>query len=293
MSGIISLFYVVSYLIKIIITKRYKPMKNFRIYLIGTLLLSFFFVSCTSVPLTGRKQLNLIPESEMLSMSFSQYDQFLKEHPESNNQMQVAMVKKVGSRIAAAVEKYLSQSGQSQEIKNYQWEYHLVEDDQANAWCMPGGKIVVYTGILPITKDENGLAVVLGHEIAHAVAKHGNERMSQALLTQLGGVALSEALQSKPQQTQALWMSVYGIGTQVGVLLPYSRTQESEADHLGLIFMAMAGYNPQSALDFWVRMEQQSQGSPPEILSSHPANQTRINDIKKELPEAMRYYKKG
>jgi predicted Zn-dependent protease len=268
-------------------------MKNFKTYLISVILLSFFFVSCSSVPLTGRKQLSLIPESEMLSMSFSQYDQFLKEHPESNNQMQVAMVKKVGSKIAAAVEKYLSQNGLSQEIKNYQWEYHLVEDDQANAWCMPGGKIVVYTGILPITKDANGLAVVLGHEIAHAVAHHGNERMSQALLTQLGGIALSEALQSKPQETQALWMSVYGVGTQVGVLLPYSRTQESEADHLGLIFMAMAGYNPQGALDFWVRMEQQSQGSPPEILSSHPANQTRINDIKKELPEAMRYYKKG
>lgn len=268
-------------------------MRNLISIVISTLLLSFLFVSCSSVPITGRKQLNLIPESEMLSMSFSQYDQFLKEHQESNNVMQVAMVKKVGSKIASAVERYLTQIGKTQEVNNYKWEYHLVVDNQANAWCMPGGKIVVYTGILPITKDENGLAVVLGHEIAHAVAHHGNERMSQALLTELGGIALSEALQSKPQETQNLWMSVYGVGTQVGVLLPYSRAQESEADHLGLIFMAMAGYNPQGALDFWVRMQQQSQGAPPEFLSDHPANQTRINDIKAELPEAMRYYKKG
>ena len=157
----------------------------------------------------------------------------------------------------------------------------------------PEGKIVVYTGILPVTQDENGLAVVLGHEIAHAVAHHGNERMSQALLAQLGGVALSQALKDEPQQTQQLWMAAYGIGAEVGVLLPYSRTQESEADHLGLIFMAMAGYDPHGALEFWQRMMAQSQGSPPVFLSDHPANQTRINDIKSELPEAMKYYKKG
>jgi len=268
-------------------------MINFKIYLLNLLLLCFFFISCSSVPITGRKQLNIIPESEMLSMSFTQYNQFLKEHQESTNLQQVAMVKKAGSKIATAVEQYLTRNGRSQEVKNYKWEYHLVVDQEANAWCMPGGKIVVYTGILPITKDENGLAVVLGHEIAHAVAHHGNERMSQALLTQLGGVALSEALSSKPEQTKNLWMGVYGVGTQVGVLLPYSRTQESEADHLGLIFMAMAGYNPQGALDFWVRMQQQSKGEPPVFLSDHPANQTRINDIKAEMPEAMRYYKKG
>jgi predicted Zn-dependent protease len=268
-------------------------MKRIRIYLFIITLFSFFFVSCSSVPLTGRKQLNIIPESEMLSMSFSQYDQFLKEHKDSNNPQQVAMVKKVGGNIAAAVEQYLRQNGKADEVKNYKWEYHLVEDSQVNAWCMPGGKIVVYTGIMPLTKDENGLAVVLGHEIAHAVAHHGNERMSQALIAQLGGVALSEALKNKPQETQQLWMSVYGVGAEVGVLLPYSRTQESEADHLGLIFMAMAGYNPNGALDFWQRMVQQSQGSPPVFLSDHPANQTRINDIKAELPEAMKYYKKG
>jgi predicted Zn-dependent protease len=268
-------------------------MKQLRIYLVTITLLSLFFMSCSSVPLTGRKQLNLIPESEMLSMSFTQYDQFLKDHQESNNAQQVALVKRVGSNIAAAVEQYLRQNGKTSEIGNYKWEYHLVEDPQVNAWCMPGGKIVVYTGILPVTQNENGLAVVLGHEIAHAVAHHGNERMSQGLLAQLGGVALSEALKSKPAQTQQLWMSVYGVGAQVGVLLPYSRTQESEADHLGLIFMAMAGYDPNGALEFWQRMQAQSQGEPPVFLSDHPANQTRINDIKAELPEAMKYYKKG
>ncbi|HKB87407.1 MAG TPA: M48 family metallopeptidase [Ignavibacteriaceae bacterium] len=268
-------------------------MKKLKFYFIYLTIFSFFFVSCSSVPITGRKQLKLIPESEMLSMSFSQYNQFLKEHQESNNPQQVALVTQVGSKIAAAVEQYMRQNGLSDQVKNYKWEYHLVVDSEANAWCMPVGKIVVYTGILPITKDANGLAVVLGHEIAHAVAHHGDERMSQALIAQLGGVALSQALKDKPQQTQQLWMAAYGVGAEVGVLLPFSRTQESEADHLGLIFMAMAGYDPHGALDFWQRMQQLGQGSPPVFLSDHPANQTRINDIKSEMPEAMKYYKQG
>lgn len=268
-------------------------MQKLKIYLLTLLLLTFFFSACSSVPITGRKQLRLIPENEMLSMSFDQYNQFLKEHRESNNSDQVAMVKRVGSKIASAVEEYLRQNNLGSEIKNYQWEYHLIVDSEANAWCMPGGKIVVYTGILPITQNENGLAVVLGHEISHAIAHHGDERMSQALIAQLGGVALSEALKNKPQETQQIFMAAYGVGAEVGVLLPYSRTQESEADHLGLIFMAMAGYDPNGALTFWERMQSQSHGSPPVFLSDHPANQTRINDIKSELPEAMKYYKKG
>lgn len=268
-------------------------MQRLNTYFLSTLLLSLFFISCSSVPLTGRKQLSLIPESEMLSMSFSQYDQFLKEHQESNNAQQVEMVKQVGSKIASAVENYLRQNNLANEINNYKWEYHLVVDSEANAWCMPGGKIVVYTGILPVTQNENGLAVVLGHEISHAIAHHGDERMSQALVTQLGGVALSEALKNKPQETQQIFMTAFGIGTQLGILLPFSRTQESEADHLGLIFMSMAGYDPHGALDFWQRMQQQNQSSAPEFLSDHPANQTRINDIKNEMTEAMKYYKKG
>ena len=267
-------------------------MKKLKYYLITIVFFSFIFVSCSSVPITGRKQLQLIPESQMLSMSFSQYNQFLKEHQESNNTQQVAMVKQVGGRIASAVEQYLRENKLADEVKNYKWEYHLVVDSEVNAWCMPGGKIVVYTGILPITKNENGLAVVLAHEIAHAVAHHGDERMSQALITQLGGVALSQALQDKPQLTQQLWMTAYGVGAELGVLLPFSRTQESEADHLGLIFMAMAGYDPHGALEFWQRMQNLSKGSPPVFLSDHPANQTRINDINAEMPEAMKYYKK-
>ena len=267
-------------------------MKPIKITLLLLIAASFFIVSCSTVPITGRKQLSLIPESQMLSMSFSQYDQFLKDNKESNDAQKIALVKKVGERIASAVEKYLTDNGMGNEVQNYKWEFHLIESNEINAWCMPGGKVVVYTGILPITQDENGLAVVLGHEISHAVAKHGDERMSQALIAQLGGVALQEALKSKPEQTQQIFMAAYGVGAQVGVLLPFSRTQESEADHLGLIFMAMAGYDPNGAVTFWERMMSQNTGSkPPEFLSDHPADQTRINDIKNEIPEAMKYYK--
>jgi predicted Zn-dependent protease len=159
---------------------------------------------------------------------------------------------------------------------------------------MPGGKVVVYTGLLPVTKTEAGLAVVLGHEIAHAFAKHGAERMTQGLIVEMGGLALSKALEDRPEQTKDLFMASYGIGSQVGILLPYSRVQESEADHLGLIFMAMAGYDPHEALTFWQRMAEANKGSqPPEFLSTHPANETRIEDIKKFLPEAMQYYRQS
>ncbi|MEJ2613999.1 MAG: M48 family metallopeptidase [Ignavibacteriaceae bacterium] len=268
-------------------------MKLIRYLTIFFIISAFLFVSCSTVPITGRKQLSLIPESQMLSMSFSQYDQFLKDNKESNDPQKIALVKKVGERIASAVEKYLQDHGMGNEVANYKWEFHLIESNEVNAWCMPGGKVVVYTGILPITQNENGLAVVLGHEISHAVAKHGDERMSQALVAQLGGVALQEALKSKPQQTQQIFLAAYGVGAQVGVLLPFSRTQESEADHLGLIFMAMAGYDPHGAITFWERMMKMNTGSkPPEFLSDHPADQTRINNIKAEMPEAMKYYKK-
>lgn len=254
-------------------------------------LLTFYY--CSTVPLTGRSQLNLIPAGEMLSMSYQQYGQFLSENKLSNNQSNVAMVKRVGQNIQHAVETYMAQNNLTKRLNGYKWEFNLVEDPQVNAWCMPGGKVVVYTGILPVTKDETGLAVVLGHEIAHAIAEHGNERMSQGLLQQLGGVALSVALKDEPETTQAIFYTAYGVGTTVGIMLPYSRTQESEADHLGLIFMAMAGYNPNSAVEFWQRMADMKGGQePPEFLSTHPSDQTRINDIKKWLPDAMKYYKK-
>ena len=253
--------------------------------------LVFILMACATVPITGRKQLNLIPASQMLTMSFQQYDQFLKEHKVITGTPQAKMVERVGRRIQKAVERYFAERGMSDRLKGYHWEFHLVEDPQVNAWCMPGGKVVVYTGILPVTKTEAGLAVVLGHEIAHAVAEHGNERMSQALMVQLGGLALSKALEDKPKETQQLFLTAFGVGTQVGVLLPFSRTQESEADHLGLIFMAMAGYDPHEAVNFWQRMVKMSQGkNPPEFLSTHPSDETRVRQLKKWLPEALKYY---
>ena len=253
---------------------------------------SLLLVSCSKVPLTGRSQLNLIPNDEMLSMSFQQYGDFLKENKVSTNKKEAEMVKRVGTRIQHAVEKYMADHNMSDRLKGYNWEFNLVQSDQVNAWCMPGGKVVVYTGILPITKDETGLAVVLGHEIAHAVAEHGNERMSQQLLANVGAVGLDIAMKNEPAETRALWLGVYGVGAQVGYLLPYSRTHESEADHLGLIFMSMAGYDPHEAPLFWERMSANAGSAPPEFLSTHPSDETRIKDIKGWIPEAMEYYRK-
>lgn len=250
--------------------------------------------ACSRVPITGRTQLNLIPGSSMISMSLQQYDQFLKEHKVSTNQEQTQLVRRVGEKISAAVERYFTDNGMQDKLRNYKWEFNLVEDTQVNAWCMPGGKVVVYTGILPVANGEAGLAVVMGHEIAHAVAEHGNERMSQGLLAQAGGVALSTAMATKPAETQQLWMAVYGAGAQYGAILPYGRKQESEADHLGLVFMTMAGYDPNAAVSFWERMASQkgAQAAPPEFLSTHPSDATRINTIKKLVPEVLQKYKK-
>lgn len=254
---------------------------------------SIVFVMCSTNPVTGRKQLSLIPAGEMLGMSYSQYDQFLKENKKSSDKQATEMVQRVGMKIQKAVELYAQQNGWANRLDGYKWEFNLVESDQVNAWCMPGGKVVFYTGILPITKTETGVAVVMGHEVAHAVAEHGNERMSQGLLANLGGAALSVALKDKPQETQNLWMTAFGVGAQFGVLLPFSRSQESEADRMGLIFMAMAGYDPNEAIAFWQRMAAAKGGqAPPEFLSTHPSDDTRINDIKAHLPEALRFYKK-
>jgi len=249
-----------------------------------------FIESCSTVPLTGRKQVNLLPESNMVDMSLTNYKQFLDSNKVSNNQQETAMVQRVGKRIAAAVEKYLKDNGYESYLKYFNWEFNLVVNDTPNAWCMPGGKVVVYTGILPITKDDAGLAVVLGHEIAHAVARHGNERMSQQMLVQMGGMALSEALKEKPKETQSIFATAYGVGAQVGVMLPFSRQQEYEADKMGLIFMAIAGYNPHVAVDFWKRMAQSGGQKPPEFLSTHPLDSHRIEALEKMMPEAMKYY---
>lgn len=263
-----------------------------RSYLVMIVMAALLITACSTVPITGRKQLSLIPQSEMLSMSYQQYDEFLKSNKLSTDQEKTAMVKRVGGRIQKAVETYFAQNNMSDYLRDFRWEFNLVESEEVNAWCMPGGKVVVYTGLLPVAQNEAGLAVVMGHEIAHAIAEHGNERMSQQLVAQMGGMALSAALQNKPEKTQALWMTVFGVGAQVGVLLPYSRTQESEADELGLIFMAMAGYDPNEAVNFWQRMSAGKGASIPEFLSTHPSDQTRINNLKKLVPEAMKYYQK-
>jgi predicted Zn-dependent protease len=245
---------------------------------------------CAKVPVTGRSQLNLVSSSEMMAMSSQQYGQFLQQNPPSRDAAGTAQVKRVGTRIQRAVEAYMQQNNLESRIANYQWEFNLVDNKEVNAWCMPGGKVVVYSGLLPVAEDDAGLAVVMGHEIAHAVAEHGAERMSHQMVAQLGGVALSEALKTKPQQTQQLWLTAFGVGAQYGALMPFSRLQESEADRLGLIFMAMAGYDPRGAPAFWERMAAGKQGAPPEFMSTHPSDATRIENLKKLMPEAMKYY---
>lgn len=261
------------------------------IFILALSFVIWLLPSCSTVPLTGRSQLNMIPNSEMLQMSFAQYNDFLQKNRISSNSEQTAVIRRIGQRIQKSVEEYMSQNGLGNSLKNFAWEFNLVEDKQINAWCMPGGKVVVYTGIMPVCQNEDGLAVVMGHEIAHAIAEHGNERMSQALLQQLGGVALAVALSQKSSQTQALWMAVYGMGSQVGMLLPFSRQQESEADKIGLVFAAMAGYNPSEAPKFWQRMAAATGGgSTPEFLSTHPAPENRIKNLNAMLPQVMPYY---
>ncbi len=218
-------------------------MKKLKTGWFSLLIAAFLFQSCSLVPLTGRRQLSLVSDADMLSTSFVQYDQFMKENQLSTNTAQTNMVKGVGRRIQNAVTTYFAQHNLSQDLTGFAWEFNLIENKEVNAWCMPGGKVVVYSGILPVTQNETGLAVVMGHEIAHAVAKHSNERMSQALVAQLGGQTLAAALQQKPQQTQELWMALFGVGVQIGAVLPYSRLQEGEADHLGLKFMLHRSYS--------------------------------------------------
>jgi predicted Zn-dependent protease len=258
---------------------------------IAIVLIAIFLFSCEKVPLTNREQLNLVPQNELIATSYTQYGDFLSKNTVISNTYEAQSVQRVGTRIQKAVEQYFAQNNLSDRLKGYNWEFHLVKDSTVNAWCMPGGKVVVYSGILPLTQNDAGLAVVLGHEISHAVANHGNERLSQQLLVQLGAASLQTALAQEPALTQQIFMGAFGVGSEVGVLLPYSRTQEAEADHLGLIFMAMAGYDPHEALDFWQRMKSQSQGAPPEILSTHPADQRRIDNIRSLIPEAMKYYR--
>lgn len=251
-------------------------------------------IACSTNAITGRKQLSLVPESQLQQMAVTEYRTFLNQSRvvSSSQNKDADMVKRVGSRIASAITNYYRGRGLGNEVANYQWEYNLVQNDAANAWCMPGGKIVVYTGLLPVTQNEAALAVVVGHEVAHALAKHGSERMSQGLLQQLGGVALDVALSNKSAETRGLFNAVYGVGSQVGFALPHSRNQELEADKLGLVYTALAGYDPRQAIPLWQRMKAMSDGNrPPQFLSTHPAEDTRIAELNRHMPEALRHYK--
>lgn len=258
-----------------------------------SILLALYLVGCSVVPVTGRKQISLVPNSQILPLSFDSYKQVLKENKLSTNQAETNMVKNVGVRIKQAVETFMREQKLESQIKDFQWEFNLLESQQVNAFCMPGGKVAFYSGIMPICKDEAGVAVVMGHEVAHAIANHGGERMSQGLIQQFGGVALAVALNEKPQETQQLALAAYGVGSTVLGVLPFSRLHETEADKMGLIFMAMAGYNPQEAPAFWERMAAKSKGgAPPQFLSTHPNHDTRIKDLQDFMPKAMKYYNK-
>jgi predicted Zn-dependent protease len=248
--------------------------------------------ACATVPVTGRKQLSLISNGEIIPMAAAQYKEVIAKGPLSTNQQQVAMVKSVGGRIQKAVEKYMAEKGWSSELQGFAWEFNLIDDPKTvNAWCMPGGKVAFYTGIMPICKDEAGVAVVMGHEVAHAIANHGRERMSQGLAQQMGLSTLGAAMGQNPGLTSQIFMQAVGVGSQVG-MLKFSRTHESEADKIGLIFMAIAGYDPREAPKFWERMSDGSSGQkPPEWLSTHPSDETRISDLNKAMPEALKYYK--
>lgn len=268
-------------------------MKN-KLLSFSVLVMLLAAAACTRNAVTGRNMLSLVPESQMQEMAVTQYRQFLSENKvvSSSQSKDAEMVKRVGSRIASAVTNFYKGQGIAPEIQDYKWEYNLVQSKEANAWCMPGGKIVVYSGLLPITQNEAALAVVVGHEVAHAVAKHGSERMSQGLVQQLGGVALQVALSNKAQETQSLFMQAYGLGSTVFGVLPHSRQQEYEADKLGLTYSALAGYNPREAIPLWQRMQAASNGQkPPEFLSTHPSEGNRIARLQKEMPNALKYYR--
>jgi len=260
--------------------------------LIAALGLPLFLIGCSEAPVTGRRQLKLVPEGTLNAMSVQEYQKFLAQNPPSADAKATAAVQEVGQRIRQAVHSYLRETGELDRIQGFNWEFNLVESDQVNAFAMPGGKVVFFEGILPVAQNEAGIATVMGHEIAHVVAGHGNERVSQGLLAQMGGMALSQAMAQSPAETRDLFLKAYGATTQVGVLLPYSRLHENEADHLGLIFMALAGYDPHEAVDFWQRMAAAGSASEgPAFLRTHPPTQQRIANIQSLIPEVMPYYR--
>ncbi len=256
------------------------------------LFIGVLFAECSTVPITGRKRMNFVSDAQVLPASFAQYKGFLEKNKKSKNVTKTNEIKNIGKNIAGAVDRFMRANDMVSEANSYKWEFNLIEDKTVNAWCLPGGKVVFYTGILPMCKNTDGIAAVMGHEIAHAFAKHGQERMSTGRLQQLGGVAV--AIGTRNSKNAKVWNMAYGLGSQFGVMLPFSREHETEADKLGLVFMIMAGYNGEEAAQVWVRMSQRkgAQNAPPEFLSTHPSNQRRINTLRKYLPTARKYAKK-
>jgi predicted Zn-dependent protease len=260
-------------------------MKKLVVVLGAVIIIGGLIAACVTNPLTGKNTMALVGNSELFSSSFQQYDEFLSEHQVITGTAEARTVERVGERIRGAAEQWLAAEGAGSYLADYRWEYRLVLDNQVNAWCMPGGKIVVYTGILPVTQTEAGLATVMGHEVSHALLNHGQQRMSAAVLQQLGAVGVGLLTGSQNQETQALAMTAYGAGSELFGILPFSRDHESEADKIGLILMAIAGYNPEEAIPFWERMSAGGGGTP-EFLSTHPSGATRIRDLRREMPGA-------
>ncbi len=260
---------------------------------ISVLLVLLFIISCSTVPITGRKRINFVSDAQILPTSFAQYEGFLKENKLSSDMSKTQEIQDVGMRISRAVDRFMRANGMVKEANSYRWEFNLIEDNTVNAWCMPGGKVVFYTGILPMTANTDGIAAVMGHEVAHAFAKHGQERMSQGVIQQ--GLSLGVALgtMKKDPKVQQIWNTAFGVGSQLG-MLAFSRSHETEADKLGLVFMIMAGYQPKEAVNVWIRMSKREGASqaPPEFLSTHPSNQTRIKVLNDYIPTAKAYAKK-
>ncbi len=254
---------------------------------ITLIVLAGLIISCSKNPFTGKSTFNMVSNDQLFPSAFQQYGQFLQENKVIKGTVDAKRVETIGTKIKVAAEKWLAANGQSAYLNGYAWEYKLVESKDINAWCMPGGKIVVYSGILPVCKDDAGLATVMGHEVSHALANHGAQRMSAAQLQQLGAVGVAVATGSQSAEKQQMWQEYYGMGSQVGVMLPFSRSHESEADMIGLTLMAIAGYNPEQAVVFWGRMAEKSGGqAPPEFMSTHPSDATRIANLKALIPQA-------
>ena len=267
--------------------KRFGSIKTALMSCVASVCVGLFLTGCGSVPLTGRKQMLLVSDQEVYEAGLTQYKEYMAQSELSTDAKTTAMVKSVGQKLAEATEKYLRANGFESDIENLKWEFNLVKNNEVNAFCLPGGKIVVYEGLFAIAQNEAELAVVLGHEIGHAVAKHSNERMSQQILTQYGAAILSQALSQKSAAVQGVAVNVFGLGAKVGMMLPYSRKHEYEADYMGIVFMEIAGYDSQSALDFWTKMSAGG-GNASDFLSTHPSDTKRIAQIKSRMPEAKK-----